>query len=144
MINGSDRKIVAYERCGQGLRAAGLSLTVFAATLMAPGRFEPVAHAQTLPAANAAMPGFALRMDARVRTEVAQALAAMTDHELALTYARINATFREFLGHDDLSVARALIDYATLAEIELRRRGMPLPAGTESAAQMSVAYELVL
>jgi hypothetical protein len=68
----------------------------------------------------------------------------MDNRTLTLSYARIHATFREFLGHDDLSVARALIDYAVLAEAELMRRGLPLPQGTEGSERMNLAYELIL
>jgi hypothetical protein len=144
MIDGRVRRIVACEGGPLALRAVCLSLTVFGASLMAPGRFEPVAQAQTVPATGIGPAGLVLRMDARVRAEVGAALGAMDNRDLALTYARINATFREFLGHDDLSVARALIDYAVLAEGEMRRRGLPLPPGTESAERMHLAYELVL
>lgn len=128
----------------QALRALCLGLTVFGAALLAPARFEPVAQAQTLPVAGIGPGGLVVRMDARVRSEVAGSLAAMDNRTLTLSYARIHATFREFLGHDDLSVARALIDYAALAEAELIRRGLPLPPGTESPARMHLAYELVL
>lgn len=144
MINGRDRTIVACARCGQALRAVGLGLSVFAAGLVAPGHIAPVARAEALPAASVGMPDLALRMAPRVRTEVSAALAAMSDADLSLTYVRINATFREFLGHDDLSVARALIDYAVLAEAELRRRNLTLPEGTESAAELHLAFELIL
>lgn len=88
--------------------------------------------------------GLTLRMQADVRSEVVQALAAMPDGQLGLTYARIHATFRDYLGHDDLSVARALIDYAALAETELTRRGLGLPHGSEPSARMFRAYELIL
>jgi hypothetical protein len=144
MHDGHNRRVVAYQDRGLALRAVCLGLSVFGATLMAPGRFEPVAHAQTLPAAGIGPSGFVLRMDARVRAEVTASLAAMDNRTLTLSYARIHATFREFLGHDDLSVARALVDYAALAEAELIRRGLPLPQGTEGAARMNLAYELVL
>jgi hypothetical protein len=126
------------------LRMAALGLSVFGAALMAPGRFAPQAEAQTLPASGVGTSTLVLRMDARVRAEVAAALAAMPDRELSLAYARIHATFRDWLGRDDLSVARALIDYASLAEAELRRRSIALPPGTESAERMNLAYELVL
>lgn len=126
------------------LRALTLGLTVFGAALMAPGRFEPQAQAQTLPASGIGTTTVVLRMDAQVRAQVAAALAGMNDRELSLAYARIHATFRDWLGRDDLSVARALIDYATLAEAELRRRNIALPAGTETAERMHLAYELVL
>lgn len=144
MHDGHSRRVVACQDRGLALRAVCLGLTVFGAALMAPGRFEPVAHAQTLPVAGIGPSGLVLRMDARVRAEVAASLAAMDNRMLVLSYARIHATFREFLGHDDLSVARALIDYAALAEAELMRRGLPLPQGTEGSDRMHLAYELVL
>jgi hypothetical protein len=144
MNDGHVRRLVAYEGRGSVWRAVCLGLSVFGAALLAPGRSPPEARAQTLPAAGIGPSGVVLQMNARVRDEVTAALRAMSDRDLAVTYARINAIFREFLGHDDLSVARALIDYAALAEAELDRRGQPLPPGTESAAQMSLAYELVL
>lgn len=144
MQHGRVRHRVAYQGGRLAWQAMCLGLTVFGAALMAPARFEPGAQAQTLPAAGIGPEGLVLRMDARVQAEVAAALAAMDDQALVLTYARIHATFREYLGHDDLSVARALIDYAALAEVELRRRRLALPAGTEGAERMALAYELVL
>jgi len=126
------------------LTALVLSLSVFGASLAIAGR----TMAQTLTHEAAAeaigMRGLALRMEPQVRTEVESALRAMSDADLSLTYARIHATFREFLGHDDLSVARALLDYATLTQAEMDRRALSRPEGTESAAGMGIAYELVL
>ena len=145
MIDGRTRRLVAYERQGVAWQALCLGLTVFGAALMAPGRLvDAGARAQTLPAGVLGPSGLVLRMDARVRAEVTAALVAMADRDLVLTYARIHATFRAYLGHDDLSVARALIDYAALAEAELTRRRLRLPEGTEGAERMALAYELVL
>lgn len=144
MREGQVRPHTAPSQPAQALRALCLGLTVFGAALLAPGRFEPVAQAQTLPVSGIGPGGLVVRMDARVRAEVAGSLAAMDNRTLSLSYARIHAAFREFLGHDDLSVARALIDYAALAEAELIRRGLPLPPGTQSPARMHLAYELVL
>lgn len=134
----------ALPGAAETLRALTLGLTVLGTALIAPGGFDPQAQAQTLPASGIGNTAVVLRMDTQVRSQVAAALAGMSDRELSLAYARIHATFRDWLGRDDLSVARALIDYATLAEAELRRRNIALPAGSESAERMHLAYELVL
>lgn len=135
---------VTSEPGATAMRAVALALGVFGAGLMAPGRLV----AQSRPPVHAAgalgVPGLSPGMAPQAQAEVAALLGAMSDRDLALAYARIHATFRRFLGHDDLSVARALIDYASLAEAELARRGLPRPAGTESASGMRIAYELVL
>lgn len=138
------RMFLAAQSGHASLRAMALGLSVFAAGLMAPWRIEPRAEAQTLDIGAVALASPGPQMQPRVQSEVAAALSVMPDGELSLTYARIHAAFRQFLGHDDLSVARALIDYATLAETELRRRDLPRPPGTDSASGMHLAYELVL
>lgn len=142
------RMFLAAQSGHASLRAMALGLSVFAAGLMAPWRIEPRielrAEAQTLDIGAVALASPGPQMQPRVQSEVAAALSAMPDGELSLTYARIHAAFRQFLGHDDLSVARALIDYATLAETELRRRDLARPPGTDSASGMHLAYELVL
>jgi hypothetical protein len=125
-------------------KAAVLCVSVFGASLMAPGRVEAQGHQQSALTVAAGFPGLTLQMSAQVRADVQSALQAMPNRELSLTYARIHAVFRSYLGNDDLSVARALIDYAALAETELARRGLPRPDGTEGAAEMNLAYELVL
>lgn len=84
------------------------------------------------------------QMTEAARRDVAQALAAMTDDELILTYSRLHSAFRVYIGADDLSVARSLIDYAILAETELRSRGLSRPRNTSSAAEMMTTYNLVL
>lgn len=131
-------------RARLALRMLALTLSVFGASTALPIRLVSQARAQSLPPAAAELAGLRLQIQPEVGAEVATALAAMPDRQLGLTYARIHHTFREFLGHDDLSVARALIDYAALAEAELGRRGLALPAGAEPAARMHLAYELVL
>lgn len=128
-------------------RPGALPPLALAAALLAPLAIPPALADPATPelAARAAgLSGMALRMDAPVQAEVAATLRRMTDSELRLTYARIHATFREFLGHDDLSVARALLDYATLTQAELDWRNLARPEGTESAAGMAIAFELVL
>jgi hypothetical protein len=125
-------------------QAAVLALSVFGVSLMSPGRVEAQSPPTILPPIAAGLPGLTLNMSAQVRAQVQVALQGMSNRELSLTYARIHEVFRTFLGHDDLSVARALIDYAALAETELARRGLPRPEGTDSAAAMNLAYELVL
>lgn len=132
------------ECCRQSLRPLALALSVFGCSQMGFGRSEAFGQTLPLPASGGAAPGLVLRMSPVVQAEVQAALRGMADADLRLTYARIHATFRQFLGHDDLSVARALIDYAALAQAELARRGLPLPPGTDSAERMNLAYELVL
>jgi hypothetical protein len=126
------------------LTALALAMSIFGASMAVAGRTlaQTLTHQDAIAAVG--LQGFALRMEPQVRAEVETALRRMTDSELRLTYARIHATFRAFLGHDDLSVARALLDYATLTQAELDRRNLSRPEGTESAAGMGIAYELVL
>ena len=122
-----------------------LALSVFAAGLFGFGRPLEGALAQgitALPQGSPALVSLQLAPDAR--SELSDALAAMDTRMLSLTYARIHATFRHHLGAADLSVARALVDYAALAEAELTRRATARPEGTESAADMLRLYELVL
>lgn len=138
------------DRTGQGpateLRALAMALAVAGLTL--PVGMQASAQSTGAGLAEAlgvvGSQGVMLVMDPKAQAEVDASLRRMDDWELMLTYARIHATFRRFLGHDDLSVARALIDYATLAQAELDRRGLPRPAGTESAMNMGIAFELVL
>ena len=146
MIRRPMRRSERYECPESPLRLLALTLSVFGASLMAPGRFEPAAQAQTLVLTETGLGArdLSIRMAPQVRVEVQTALRAMSDTELSLTYARIHATFRQFLGADDLSVARALLDYANLAEAELFRRNLARPEGTQSASRMGLDYELVL
>jgi len=134
------------ETRGMSLNAFGLALGVFGASVFGIGRFHSEAKAQTMleTSISLTLPLSELRMSAAARAEVETALRAMSDSDLSLTYARIHATFREYVGHDDLSVARALVDYATLAESELGRRNILRPNGTDSSAQMLITYQLVL
>jgi len=129
---------------GLVLQPLALTLSVFGASLFGFGRVEAQTPAPVAAAAAIGLPGLPLQMNARARAEVEAALRDMDSPTLVLTYARIHATFRAFLGHDDLSVARALIDYAALAQAELARRGLSHPSGTDSAGDMALAYELVL
>lgn len=128
------------------LNALGLALGVFGASVFGIGRFDQEARAQTLleTEISLTLPLTELRMNQAAQAEVESALRAMSNSDLSLTYARIHATFREYVGHDDLSVARALVDYAMLAEAELFRRNILRPSGTESSAQMLITYQLVL
>lgn len=96
---------------------------------------SPVAHGQHADA---------LQLERAQRTEVETALRAMPPDTLYLTFARIHAAFRAQIGQDDLSIARTLVDYALLAEAELRARGLPIPDQTDSAGEMLLLYELVL
>ena len=135
------------DECGKvSLQAFALAASVFGAALFGMGRFVEQAHAQTTRQTEISLtlPLPELRMTDAARAEVQAALAAMNDADLGLTYARISATFRDFIGEDDLSVARALVDYAALAEAELGARGIRRPSGTESAQSMRTTYDLVL
>lgn len=85
-----------------------------------------------------------LQIQADARAEVEDALRRMNDADLQLAYARIHATFRQQLGAEDLRIARALIDYAALAQAELAARRLPLPATAEPAEAMLRLYELIL
>lgn len=138
------RPMVWYEYADLSLRVLALTLAVYGASQFAPGRAEAQTQPLPLPVAGGAAPGLSLRMGPAAQAEVRAALGAMDDDMLRLTYARIHATFRQFLGHDDLSVARALVDYAALAQAELGRRSLTVPPGTDSAEDMNLAYELVL
>jgi hypothetical protein len=120
-----------------------LGLSVFAAALLGIGRMSEGARAQTLETVSME-PLPPLQLAATARGEVLSALQSMDNRTLSLTYARIHSTFRQLIGSDDLSLARALIDYAALTEAELTRRAASRPPGTESAAEMMRLYELVL
>ena len=122
-----------------------LALSVFAAGLFGFGRPLEGAQAQTVQTLPLETPALqALQLGQSARAEVMGALQGMDTRTLSLTYARIHATFRHLLGAPDLSVARALVDYAALTEAELSRRAAARPEGTESAADMLRLYELVL
>lgn len=131
---------------GAGLRMVALGASVFGASLFGLGRFVEAARAQTALQSTISLtlqlPE--LRLSSAAQVEVQSALQSMSDRDLATTYARIFATFRDYVGMDDLSVARALVDYAALTEAELARRQIDRPAGTQSAAQMLQTWELVL
>jgi negative regulator of sigma E activity len=131
---------------GVTLKALAVAASVFGASVFGLGRFVEQARAQTSLQTTISLtqPLPELRLSAAARSEVETALRAMSDDDLAMTYARIFATFRDYVGQDDLSVARALVDYAALAEAELSRRGLARPANTHAAAQMLQTWELVL
>lgn len=132
--------------CGTMLRAAALAASVFGAALFGMGRHE--AQAQSLAALQTeialTLPQAELTMSTVARAEVQAALQRLDAEALALVYARLCATFRYQVGADDLSVARALVDYALLAESELEARGLRRPGGTQSAREMLMTWELVL
>ncbi len=73
-----------------------------------------------------------------------ESLRAMSGEELSLAYARIHASFRALLSHQDLSAARTLVDFAAAADAELHRRRIARPEGTESPRAMLLLFELVL
>ncbi|MCB1391038.1 MAG: hypothetical protein KDK12_18130 [Rhodobacteraceae bacterium] len=131
---------------GVSLQALALMASVFGASVLGMGRFVEQAHAQTAleTQISLTLPLADLRMTDSARAEVLTALDAMSDSDLSLTYARIFATFRDYIGEDDLTVARALVDYAMLTEAALDARGVRRPSGTESARSMLTTYELVL
>ncbi|PWE27988.1 hypothetical protein [Pararhodobacter marinus] len=133
---------------GVALKSVALSASIFAAALFGFGRVLDDAQAQTLAALSTEialqMPNAEVQMTSVARTEVETALRAMSDSDLSLTYARIYATFRDYVGHDDLSVARALVDYAVLAQAEMEARGIRRPSGTPTAREMLTTYELVM
>lgn len=131
---------------GVTLKALAMAASVFGASAFGLGRFVEEARAQTALQTSISLtqPLPEIRLSPAARTEVDLALRAMTDADLSMTYARIFATFRDYVGQDDLSVARALIDYAALAESELSRRGLSRPSNTHGSAQMLQTWELVL
>lgn len=131
---------------GVSLKAFAIAASVFGASVFGLGRFVEQARAQTSLQTTISLmqPLPELRLSAAARSEVETALRAMSNDDLAMTYARIFATFRDYVGQDDLSVARALVDYAALAEAELGRRGLARPANTHGSAQMLQTWELVL
>ncbi len=121
-----------------GWLVLGTGLFVGAAGL--PGHHQPL-RAHEAPA-SAAIPAGPVSAEDRAR--LARAMAAMEPAELSLTYARIHASFRALLGHQDPGAARALVDYAAVAEAEMHRRRIARPEGTESAREMRLLYELVM
>ena len=142
----SQQNLVSNELGAHAFKATTLAVSVFGAAVFGLGRFVHEAQAQTALQTEISLnlPIDSLRMSAQARLEVEAALSAMSDTDLSLTYARIHATFRDYIGRDDLTVARALCDYALLAEAALTNRGILRPAGTESAREMLLTYELVL
>jgi len=137
---------VSNEFGGATFNAIALSASVFGASVFGLGRFVEAARAQTAlqTEISLTLPLTELGMSPGVRSEVQAALHTMDDAALSLTFARIHATFRTYIGEDDLTVARALVDYAMLTEAELFARGVMRPAGTESAQDMLTTYQLVL
>ena len=131
---------------GVPLNMVALAASVFGAGVLGMGRFVEQAKAQTAlqTEVSLTLPITELRMTNTARVEVQAALHAMANSDLSLTYARIHTTFRSYIGDDDLTVARALIDYAMLAEAELFARGVLRPMGTESSQEMLTTYQLVL
>ncbi len=131
---------------GVPLNVIALTASVFGASLLGMGRFVEQARAQTAlqTSISLTLPLTELRMTPGARAEVETALRGMSDRDLSLTYARIHATFRDYIGQDDLTVARALIDYAMLAESEMFTRNVLRPSGTDTAREMLTTYELVL
>jgi len=131
---------------GMTLKAVALAASVFGAALLGIGRTVPLAQAQTAVQTEIALivPLDALRMTESARDEVLTALRGMNDADLRLTYARLCATFSSHIGDDDLTLARALVDYALLTEAEILVRGLERPAGTEAARDLLMTYELIL
>lgn len=131
---------------GVPLQAMALAASVFGAAVFGLGRFVEQARAQTALQTDISLtlPLPDVRLSGAARAEIESALRSMSDSDLSLTYARIHATFRDYVGRDDLSVARALVDYAALAEAELGARSLPRPHGADSARAMLTTYELVL
>lgn len=135
-----------HEYRGLPLKAVALAASVFSCAIFGFGRFVREAEAQAVFEANVplTLPTTELQVSRTARTEIELSLRAMNNEALSLTYARIHATFRDYIGHDDLSVARALVDYAMLAEVEMSARGVRRPLGTQSAHDMLITYQLVL
>ncbi|MFN4099411.1 MAG: hypothetical protein ACK4GT_06510 [Pararhodobacter sp.] len=131
---------------GLTLKTIALGMAVFGASMLGIGRALPVAQAQSAVQTEIALilPLADLRMTESARNEVLTTLRGMSDTDLRLTYARLCATFRAHIGDDDLSLARALVDYALLTEAEMDIRGVPRPAGTDAARELLKTYELVL
>lgn len=139
-------EFISSECGGVALDALALALGVFGAAALAVGRVD-AAQAQTLaqPAAAAMGQGDVMvQMQPHAQAELIQSLRDLPGQDLSLAYARIHATFRLQLSAQDLSVARALVDYAVLTAAELARRNIALPAGAETPAEMLRLYELVL
>lgn len=140
------QKFMSNEFGGVPLNIIALTASVFGASVFGLGKFVDQARAQTLlqTEISLVMPLQELHMTRDARRSIETALHAMDDAALSLTYARIHATFRDYIGRDDLTVARALVDYAMLTEAELHARGVIRPAGTDSAIDMLTTYQLVL
>ena len=129
---------------GAARRALTGALVMGLACLYAPA-LPVAAQTQATTVAHASLPeGLQLLAGERERERVQEALRSMAPDMLYLTFARIHAAFRQQIGRDDLRLARALIDYAALAESELAARGLERPDATESASEMLRLYELVL
>ncbi|MBN8194689.1 hypothetical protein JI667_21565, partial [Bacillus sp. NTK074B] len=87
---------------GVAIKTVALSASVFAAALFGFGRVLDDAQAQTLASLSSeiAMPmaSAEVQMASAARTEVETALRGMSDLDLSLAYARIYATFRDYIG----------------------------------------------
>ncbi|PVH30617.1 hypothetical protein [Pararhodobacter oceanensis] len=140
------KNFVCNEFGGVPLNIIALTASVFGASVFGLGKFVDQARAQTMlqTEISLVMPLQELHMTRPARQSTEAALRAMDDATLSLAYARIHATFREYIGRDDLTVARALVDYAMLTEAELHARGVMRPGGTDSAIDMLTTYQLVL
>lgn len=125
-------------------RAAVAALLMGAAVVAADTGNGPAAAQGLVNTADRGSTPLASQIDPAIRAEASASLRAMRPDDLWLTYARLHAAFRASLDEIDLRPARAMIDYAALAEIELERRGLPRPPDTESAAEMLTLLELVL
>lgn len=136
--------LTAFLRAESGATRLGwlaLGTALFAGLVLAPGHHDRV---QAQEAGATIAPVSAGPIDVAARQRLEQVLQEMGPAELSLTYARIHASFRALLSHHDLGAARALVDYAFVAETEMHRRRIARPEGSESAREMLLLYELVL
>jgi hypothetical protein len=139
-----NRSFNPHKRDSGALRLVWIATVVIVLGLGALSLHDQSAYARTGQVTPASLASLDFQMTESARQEVAQALSAMTEAELLLTYSRIHNAFRVYVGADDLSVARSLIDYARLAEAEILGRGLSRPRNTASPAEMMTTYNLVL
>ncbi len=129
------------------LKGLALAFMVFWGVLFGLAQLEPKSRAQpmvaTISPASRAELGAAV-VPEHLANEIRAALAAMDDAGLRRAYAQIAATFRANLDAEDLAVVLTLTDYAALAEAELGRRGLAVPEGFPTAAEMRLLLELTL
>lgn len=121
----------------------GVSLTLLS-FILAVGSYRSEITVAEMVSEELQRPSWPLLLQAPIRQEVVVALGRMNERDLIQTYVDVHTAFEESLGGSNLSTARSLIDYAFLTDRELAIRGLALPDGLPSPAEMLRLFELLL